>query len=227
MARLNLIVGNSALIGLAFACTPALSQTTDPATATEITLPFSTTVDTGASTISGDNSTVPAPFDGCSVDDQGVFYKFNSGAVTEIDFFAIGEDTEITVSPADDADPCAGGDDDADPLFADVGLSQPSGFPPAPDIDNSELFTGITLDANTDYIVLVGHNGDTNVYDCIAWGIAPTGTPFAGFTQETCPAFANASIGSRPATPVPALPLYSLLALGGLLGLFGLRKLKR
>ncbi len=213
----------SIFIGLAMAliATPASSGTVDPDNPTVFSAPLSTTIDVGASTLSNDNSTIPSPYDSCGVDDQGVFYAFNSGSLTSVDFFAIGEDTEITLAEAADiAGSCEGGDDDAEPDFADVGLTQPSGFPAVPNIGNSEEWLNIAVTPNTDYIMMVGHNSDSNDYDCIAWGITESGQAFAAFDDETCP-------GIQAATPVPTLPFYGLLALGGLLGLFGVRKLKK
>lgn len=216
-------IGSTIGLAMALIAPSALAGSVDPDNPTLITVPFSTTIDVGSSTLSNDEGTIPAPFDDCGVDDQGVFYAFNSGSLTSVDFFAIGEDTEITLAEAANvAASCEGGDGDDDPVFADVGLTQPSGFPADPDINNSELWLNIAVSANTDYILMVGHNSDDNDYDCIAWGITGSGESFADWADETCPA-----IGAASPTPVPTLPFYGLLALGGLLGLFGARKLKK
>lgn len=225
----TVIFRKSIFIGLAMAliAPSALSGTVDPGNPTVISVPFSTTIDVGDSTVSGDESTIPAPYDDCGVDDQGVFYAFNSGSLTSVDFFAIGEDTEITLAEAADiAGSCEGGDDDDDPEFTDVGLTQPSGFPAASDIENSEEWLNIAVTPDTDYIMMVGHNSDDNTNDCIAWGIAESGESFADWDDETCAGIAVAAAGVAT-TAVPTLPFYGLLALGGLLGLFGVRKLKK
>lgn len=224
----TVVFRKSIFIGLAMAliAPSALSGTVDPDNPTVINVSFSTTIDVGDSTLSNDEGTIPSPYDSCGVDDQGVFYAFNSGSLTSVDFFAIGQDTEITLAEAANiAASCEGGDDDDDPVFADVGLTQPSGFPASPDIGNSEEHLNIAVTPNTDYIMMVGHNSDDNDYDCIAWGITESGTPFADWADETCPGIGAAA--ATGATSIPTLPFYGLLALGGILGLFGVRKLKK
>lgn len=208
-------------IGLAMAlvATSAFSGSVDPDNPTAINLPFSTTIDVGESTLSNDEDTIPAPYDDCGVDDQGVFYAFNSGSLSAVDFFAIGQDTEITLAEAADiSGSCEGGDDDDDPVFADVGLTQPSGFPDAPDIGYSEEWLNIAVTPNTDYIMMVGHNSDNNDYDCIAWGITGSGESFADWDDETCPGIA--ATAATAATPIPAMGTWGVILT--ILALFGL-----
>ena len=106
-------------LAMAFIAPSALSGTVDPDNPTPISVPFTTTIDVGASTRSNDENTIPPPYNACAVDDQGVFYTFNSGSLTSVDFFAIGEDTEISLAEIGDiAGSCEGGDDDDEPDFA-------------------------------------------------------------------------------------------------------------
>jgi hypothetical protein len=198
----------------------------DPNNPVSIPLPFAAATDVQSANPAGAGS----PWEDCEESHHSVFYTFNSGSVTTIDFFAIGEDTEITVSPlADPGSDCLGGDEDADPDFADVGLLEPTGWDSSQDIGNSEWYEGESITANTEYIVKVAFNNenDNESYD-IAWGIAEAGSPadYGSWLLE----YTAADYGSwRYAEPtaVPTLPLYGLLLLGSMLGLVGFRKLQK
>ena len=208
---------------MAFLFTSAASAgSLDPTSPVSISLPYATTVDNGASVLGNNDGNVPAPYDNCSADEQNIWYTFNSGSSTSLDFFAIGEDTEILIAEMPGVLNCEGNDDDAEPTFSDLGLSEPSGWPVA-DISNSELWEDITVSPNTTYILALGHNADDNDSDCIAWGIKDSGDAYPAWTSEACPLVAASA---TPATPVPTLPVWGLLSLTGLLGLFGFRKLR-
>lgn len=123
----------------------------------------------------------------------------------------MGEDTEIKIARLPDISNCEGGDDDDEPSFtSDLGLTAPAGW--HGEEGNSEWFQVIPLEANTDYIVVVGHNFDGNEFDCIAWGIAESGEPpnYGSWADESCPAaIAPASSSSIP-VPVDH-PLFLIL----------------
>ena len=199
----------------------------DPNNPGSISLPFATLINVELANPAGAGS----PWEDCEESHHSVFYTFNSRSVTTIDFFAIGEDTEITVSPlADPGSDCLGGDEDADPDFVDVGLLEPTGWDSSQDIGNSEWYEGESITANTDYIVKVAFNNenDNESYD-IAWGIAEAGSPadYGSWLLELEYTAAYYGPWRHEPTAVPTLPLYGLLLLGSMLGLVGFRKLQK
>jgi hypothetical protein len=167
-----------------------LAGSLDPTTPVEIALPFATTVNNGESTLGTDDSNVPAPYDNCAADDQSIWYTFNSGTSTSVDFFAIGEDTEIQIAEMPGVANCQGGDGDADPTFESLGLTPPAGFEWI-DTDSSELWEDIPVTPDTTYILSLGHNSDDNRADCIAWGIKDSADTYPDWEEDivatSCP----------------------------------------
>ena len=168
----------------------SLAGSLDPTTPVEIALPFATTVNNGESTLGTNYSNVPAPYDNCAADDQNIWYTFNSGTSTSVDFFAIGEDTEIRIAEMPGVANCQGGDEDADPTFESLGLTPPAGFELI-DINNSELYEDIPVTPGATYILALGHNSDENDADCIAWGIKDSADTYPDWEDDivatSCP----------------------------------------
>ena len=183
-------VGLSTGLAILVLATHSSAGSLDPTTPVEITLPFATTVNNGESTLGTDYGNVPAPYNNCAADDQNIWYTFNSGTSTSVDFFAIGEDTEIQIAEMPGVTNCQGGDDDADPTFESLGLTPPAGFGWI-DITNSENYENISVTPGTTYILALGHNSDENAADCIAWGIKDSADTYPDWEEDivatSCP----------------------------------------